>query len=490
MPYLFGKRRRSMRQTLEAAGKPLSDAELATLAQWPSFDERLLRYLERQKLPASHGPRFDEICRRPWSLLQIVRIGCCCSAPGLSPQFLSPLIDFPRYTDRPDSIDEALWQLAQSRGCPVSTFCGPELVLSPQSGASATEKLAVARLLLDPGNERTVLQLLAAAHDANCWSTLAAVFDSELLDAKAWDPAILAAFHALPWDPWSRAKWAFAGRIDFSSARGPEGRDESRFQAARLMTKGQFAQALSLLETLLPAREGEHLLLREVMTACARAGRRPGSPVLREAFQTYRQQLPAGDSGKWLELLLGQGRGATDVAPVGQALAEWRLPRVEDPLFPAVAEFLLQQTLSRSDRKEHWPRAESRLAAEEPLWLWKLPATQRQYFLAVRGLMAASTDSIATALQLQRLLLLPVDLRWCQRVLSLMSADFRGDLLIDGSGHPTRSGLLLNDLAIRLVDWLETSGRPLPRELEAPLCSEDPRKIAAALQSHLTDLEY
>jgi hypothetical protein len=190
---------------------------------------------------------------------------------------------------------------------------------------------------------------------------------------------------------------------------------------------------------------------------------------------------------KWLDLLIRQSRKEVLDRKAAQELAETiEFPPVTDPLFVPLASLLQRLYCVSFGVEQDWPRIESRLQKADPLWKLRLPYYEREYVALYNGLKTAETDPLRLAVHVRKSLILPINLKWVERILALMQGGNRGALLTDDEdGTPSALGLLLIDVCIRTVEFLLAEGRLIGEQEGISLCDGNPLIVATTLYNRL-----
>jgi hypothetical protein len=374
---------------------------------------------------------------------------------------------------------------------PASIYC-PDHVIEGLTAAegptpSSMEKYVIAhkRFAANPNSSDAAVSLLKAAVACDLQPTVAALLENHYLDKFFFQADVIRAFHWLSWTSYGTIKQSFAQRT--LKLQGSTDKEALRFLAIQCWARYEASEAIGLFEKLLAQSDSvDPIIAREYLTAFAVAGNRPN--------QTANQMLKlleADSNGqklfKWLDLLIRRSRRDVLDRKVAQELAETLdLPPVTDPLFVPLASVLQRLYCVSHGVEQDWPLIENRLQKVDPMWKLRLPYYEREYVALYNGLKTAETDPLRLAVHVRKSLILPINLKWIERILALMQGGNRGALLTDDEdGAPSALGLLLIDVCIRTVEFLLAEGRLVGEQEDISLCGGNPLVVATTLYNRL-----
>jgi hypothetical protein len=496
-PFVFGSAARHARRCLEAISNQCSNQEqllelVATVAGFSALRPQLIVALREirgsRELSQALGHRLA--AAGDWTMPETLELAMWLRS-NAADDWQSWLITesaFPSVSSYSSEIWPELLSISrrQYAGLPVSIYCDGGELSSAKGTMAPAERYALThmRFARDPTVHESAVDLLEAAVDCRLDSTVAALFAEGHLDSTPFAKPVVNAFNSLDWIRFGCVKQEFARRVPLAPNE-PEGAADIRLASVQSLVRGDALVALHRLESLVVSpSEVDSSLAREFLAAFLASGRKP-----RNHEQQLLSRLADRPDFEWIEFLLNWSRSdSIDEQHAEQITANPALPPVTDPLFGAVAGLLMRLFSLREDRKEAWSRIQTRLCAIDPLWESRVPFPDRDYADVLAKLRAAGTDPIPLVVNLRRVLLLPVDVRWIRRVLAVVVSGRSGARLLEEDGLSSPLGLLVIDLCIRTVDFLLACHAEIREADAVELTSGDPVAVAAVLMLLLTDL--
>ena len=322
-----------------------------------------------------------------------------------------------------------------------------------------------------PENRDAAVGFLRSAMTLRNDATIAALFESEALDGAALFPVVLEAFHGLAWSMYGWIKKDYLRR---NAAPAMKSAAALRFAALRQWAVDHHADAVAALAKI----DGDEVPLRERFMLLA-AARVEGMKV-----DVPADTLNADDEAAWLRVILR----SEEQLPLGklETVLNLPLPPPDHPLLGIAVRFAVRKAAPLVNARELLERFERSLDAHDPMWGRFIPDAEREYARIRNGLLDAKTPSVAAAL-LERMLSMPIDLDWIERVLFCVQTKMPAAWLRYDDDTATPIADVATDCCIRTIEDLLLRGVEPSEERQRQLCGGSSAAVIATTMALINE---